>query len=112
VITNEAINTYEAVEATITGDGLKRHSEIFKALGDRNRLKLLYLLIDGERCVSELLPFFDILQPTVSIHLLTLQDLGLLKARRDGRRRYYSLASDDILIQLDKFCERIDRAIQ
>ncbi len=111
MITNEAINTYEAVEATITGDDLKRHSEIFKALGDRNRLKLLYLLMDGERCVSELLPFFDILQPTVSIHLLTLQDLGLLKARRDGRRRYYSLASDDILIQLDKFCERIDRAI-
>ncbi len=47
VITNEAINTYEAVEATITGDDLKRYSEIFKALGDRNRLKLLYLLMDG-----------------------------------------------------------------
>ncbi len=111
MITNEAINTYEAVEATITGDDLKRYSEIFKALGDRNRLKLLYLLMDGERCVSELLPFFDILQPTVSIHLLTLQDLGLLKVRRDGRRRYYSLVSDDFLIQLDKFRERIDRVI-
>ena len=111
VILNEAVNTYEQVEATVEVDELDRRSGIFKALGDRNRLKLLYLLMDGEKCVSDLLPFFDILQPTVSIHLLMLQDLGLLKARRDGRRRYYSLASEDVLIHLDRFCERIDRAI-
>lgn len=71
----------------------------------------MYILMDGEKCVSELLPFFDILQPTVSIHLLSLQDLGLLKARRHGRRRYYSLASGDILVQLDGFLDRLDRAI-
>ncbi len=111
VILNDTVSTYEQVEATIEVDELDRRSDIFKALGDRNRLKLLYLLMDGEKCVSDLLPFFDILQPTVSIHLLMLQDLGLLKARRDGRRRYYSLASEDVLIQLDRFCERIDRAI-
>jgi ArsR family transcriptional regulator len=111
MISNEVVNTYEQFEATVEVDGLDRRSNIFKALGDRNRLKLLYLLMDGEKCVSDLLPFFDILQPTVSIHLLMLQDLGLLKARRDGRRRYYSLASEDVLIQLDRFCEGIDRAI-
>ena len=111
VTLNDTVSTYEQVEATIEVDELDRRSDLFKALGDRNRLKLLYLLMDGEKCVSDLLPFFDILQPTVSIHLLMLQDLGLLKARRDGRRRYYSLASEDVLIQLDRFCERIDRAI-
>ena len=111
VILNDTVSTYEQVETTIEVDELDRRSDLFKALGDRNRLKLLYLLMDGEKCVSDLLPFFDILQPTVSIHLLMLQDLGLLKARRDGRRRYYSLASEDVLIQLDRFCERIDRAI-
>lgn len=111
VIANETINTYEAAEVSVKWDDLARRSEIFKALGDSNRLKLLYLLRDGENCVSDLLPFFEILQPTVSIHLLMLQDLGLLKVRRDGRRRYYSLVSDDLLIQLDRFCERVDRAI-
>ena len=111
MITNEAVSIYEQVEAPVKVDDLDRRSNIFKALADRNRLKLLYLLMDGEKCVSDLLPFFDILQPTVSIHLLMLQDLGLLKARRDGRRRYYSLASEAVLIQLDRFCERIDRAI-
>ena len=111
VIANETINTYEAVEVSVKRDDLARRSEIFKALGDPNRLKLLYLLMDGERCVSDLLPFFDILQPTVSVHLLTLRDLGLLKVRKEGRRRYYSLVSNDILIQIDRLSERVDRVI-
>jgi len=111
MIANEAINVFDQTHELITKDDLARRSEIFKALGDKNRLKLLYLLMDGEKCVSELLPFFEILQPTVSIHLLSLQDLGLLKARRQGRRRYYSLTSENILIQLDGFFERLDRSI-
>jgi DNA-binding transcriptional ArsR family regulator len=112
VITNEAIFAYEAAQQLVTGDDLERRSEMFKALGDRNRLKLLYLLMDGERCVSDLLPFFDILQPTVSVQLLTLRDLGLLKVRKEGRRRYYSLVSNDILIQIDRLSERVDRSVQ
>jgi ArsR family transcriptional regulator len=112
VITNEAIFAYEAAQPLVTGDDFERRSEMFKALGDRNRLKLLYLLMDGERCVSDLLPFFDILQPTVSVHLLTLRDLGLLKVRKEGRRRYYSLVSNDILIQIDRLSERVDRSVQ
>ncbi len=112
MITNEAIFAYEAAQQLVTEDDLERRSEMFKALGDRNRLKLLYLLMDGERCVSDLLPFFDILQPTVSVHLLTLRDLGLLKVRKEGRRRYYSLVSNDILIQIDRISERVDRSVQ
>jgi ArsR family transcriptional regulator, lead/cadmium/zinc/bismuth-responsive transcriptional repressor len=96
-------------EAEVMGaeDDLSRRSEIFKALADPNRLKLIYLLMDGEKCVSELLPFFDILQPTVSVHLLQLEDIGLLKVRRDGRKRYYSLADEKVLLLIDGFCERI-----
>ena len=111
MISNEAITDFEQTHDIVARDDLERRSDIFKALGDKNRLKLLYLLMDGEKCVSELLPFFDILQPTVSIHLLSLQDLGLLSARRHGRRRYYSLASEDILIQLDRFFEHLDKAL-
>ena len=88
-------------------DDLHRRSDVFKALSDPNRLKLLYLLMDGEKCVSDLLPFFDILQPTVSVHLLMLEDIGLLNVRRDGRKRYYSLADENVLLLIDKFCERI-----
>jgi DNA-binding transcriptional ArsR family regulator len=105
VIANQTINTYETAEVSVTREDISKRSEIFKALGDPNRLKLLYILRDGERCVSDLLPFFEILQPTVSVHLLMLQDLGLLKVRRDGRRRFYSLARDDLLSHLDRLCE-------
>lgn len=88
-------------------DDLERRSMIFKALSDPNRLKIMYILMDGEKCVSELLPFFEILQPTVSVHLLQLQDIGLLDVRRDGRKRLYSLADERILYEIDKFCEKI-----
>ena len=105
---NEAVEVieYEAEELMVEDD-LVRRSEIFKALADPNRLKLIYLLMDGEKCVSELLPYFDILQPTVSVHLLLLQEKGLLNVRRDGRKRYYSLADEKILLSIDGFCEKI-----
>jgi len=82
---------------------LDRRSELFKAFGDRNRQKILYLLRDGEKCVSDLLPHFDILQPTVSTHLLLLEEAGLLKVRRDGRRRLYSISDERIYDALDSF---------
>jgi DNA-binding transcriptional ArsR family regulator len=94
-------------EPIIREDDLDRKSIIFKALSDPNRLKLLYLLLDGEKCVSELLPFFEILQPTVSIHLLQLQEIGILNVRREGRKRLYSLADPEILIHIDRFYEKI-----
>ena len=82
---------------------LERRSELFKAFGDRNRQKILYLLRDGEKCVSDLLPHFEILQPTVSTHLLLLEEAGLLKVRRDGRRRFYSISDQRIYDSLDSF---------
>lgn len=105
---NEAVEVTEFEhEAFMFDDDLERRSDIFKALSDPNRLKLIYLLMDGEKCVSELLPYFEILQPTVSVHLLQLQDVGLLNVRRDGRKRYYGLADERVLVFIDSFCERI-----
>ena len=104
---NDLLDLIEYEQEIIEENNFNNRSEIFKALGDPNRLKLIYLLIDGEKCVSELLPFFDILQPTVSVHLLQLQEIGLLNVRRDGRKRYYSLADENLLLLIDKFCDTI-----
>ena len=71
MIANEAINVFDQTHELITKDDLARRSEIFKALGDKNRLKLLYLLMDGEKCVSELLPFFEIYYPAFAPRLAT-----------------------------------------
>ena len=86
---------------------LERRSELFKAFGDRNRQKILHLLRDGEMCVSDLLPHFDILQPTVSTHLLLLEEAGLLRVRRDGRRRLYRVSDERIYEALDSFYREV-----
>jgi ArsR family transcriptional regulator len=88
-------------------ENFNKRSEMFKSLSDPNRLRILYILKDGEKCVSEILPFFDILQPTVSVHLLKLQESGLLDVRRDGRKRYYRLSDHRVLDLINSFYNKI-----
>ena len=62
-----------------------------KALGDPIRLQLVDVLAahPGELCACELLPLFDIAQSTLSHHLKTLADAGILEIRRQGLFAYY-----------------------
>lgn len=90
-------------ELPIVTDEFEHNAGLFKALADGNRQRLLYLLRDGEKCVSELLPHFDILQPTVSTHLLMMEELGFLKVRREGRKRLYSVADPGIYERIEGF---------
>ncbi|MDD3400516.1 MAG: metalloregulator ArsR/SmtB family transcription factor [Eubacteriales bacterium] len=64
---------------------------ISKALSDDNRLKIVLLLADGEKCACKLLEAFDISQPTLSHHMKTLCACGLVLARKDGKWNHYSL---------------------
>jgi len=69
---------------------------IFKALSDETRLKIVKFLLDGERCVCEIIPHTKRAQSTVSIQLAKLEDLGILKSRRNGKRIYYRIADKRI----------------
>lgn len=67
---------------------------MFKALGDPVRLRLLSMIAsgpDGEVCVCELTPAFDLSQPTISHHLKLLRQAGLVDAERRGTWVYYRL---------------------
>lgn len=64
----------------------------FKALADQNRLKLLSCLKQGEVCVCEFVDKLGISQPAVSQHLKKLKEAGIIKERKSGKWRYYSLA--------------------
>lgn len=66
-------------------------SEICKALGDPNRLKIIKLLTDGEMCACKLLEEFQITQPTLSHHMKILTDCGLVSSRKDGKKTFYSI---------------------
>ena len=63
----------------------------FKALGDETRLKIISLLVDGERNVSDLAGLLDLKEPTVSHHLSKLRPTGVLNMRVDGNQRFYRL---------------------
>ena len=65
---------------------------LFKALADETRLKIIKFLLCGENCVCEIFPHVKRTQSTVSIQLGKLEDDGILKSRRDGKKIFYSLS--------------------
>ncbi len=71
-----------------------RASTLFHALADEIRLDVIDLLVDGERCVCELMAELDLAQSRLSWHLKTLTDAGIIRGRREGRWNYYSLNPD------------------
>lgn len=68
--------------------------EIFKALGDETRLKIVEMLLGKELCVCDILDEFDKTQPVISHHLKTLKHAGLVVDNRDGKWIYYSLSPE------------------
>ena len=68
-----------------------RMAEVAKALGDPIRLQLIDVLRKhaGKVCVCELVPLFDVSQPTLSHHLKKLRDAGLVDSERQGLWAYY-----------------------
>jgi len=74
----------------------KFKAKIFKALSDPMRLKILDFLRDGEKCVCEIVPHVNLIQPVVSRHLKILKDCGILRDRKDGNRRLYSITDQQI----------------
>ena len=68
-----------------------RIAEIAKALGDPVRVQLVDVLRKhaGKVCVCELVPLFDISQPTLSHHLKKLREAGIVDSERQGLWAYY-----------------------
>lgn len=73
------------------------HQYVCEGIGDPNRLKLLYLVAEKPRNVTELTALLGVTQPTVSHHLRILRDRGLVVAERAGTSVYYSLSDSRII---------------
>ena len=74
----------------------ERMAVVAKALGDPVRLQLVDVLRKhaGKVCVCELVPLFDLSQPTVSHHLKVLRQAGLVGSEREGLWAYYYVIPD------------------
>ena len=71
----------------------KDNVKIFKALCDENRLSILDLLKDGEKCACVLLEDLSISQSTLSHHMKILCESGIVSGREEGKWTYYSLST-------------------
>jgi ArsR family transcriptional regulator len=80
---------------------LRFKAKIFNALSDPVRLGIVEFLRGGEKCVCEIVPYVDLIQPMVSRHLKILKDCGLLKYRKEGNRRLYSITDYRIVEIID-----------
>ena len=68
-------------------------ADVYRALADETRLRILALLRNGEVCVCHLQGSLRLPQPTISRHLAYLRRAGLVAARREGVWMHYGLAS-------------------
>lgn len=77
------------------------------AVAEPNRVRLLRLLLDGERCVSQCVEQTGWVQSLVSKHLGRLVDAGLVQRRRVGRRNYYSVMDPQRVQELLDAADRL-----
>jgi ArsR family transcriptional regulator len=82
-------------------DQLQIQAERFKSLSDSTRLKILYLLRDGELCVCEIIYALKKPQSTISHHLNVLRKARFIKWRKEGIWIHYRLSNDKILDLID-----------
>lgn len=76
---------------------MRESLKIFKALCDETRLKIVEFLLNGEKCVCEIVPFTKRAQSTVSIQLAKLESLGIVESRREGKSVYYKIKNKKVM---------------
>lgn len=78
------------------------------ALYNKNRLKILCKLVEGEKRVSDLLEYFEISQSALSQNLILMKDKGILDSRNEGAQIFYfikdSVALDILEILYKTYC--------
>lgn len=104
VCSSEEINTAKKLSENLDSpefrDRIILSEHFLKAIADRNRIKILLLLEQGEMCVCQLTAVTDAPQPTVSNMLRTLEMASIIKREKRGRWHYYSLMENKFVSSL------------
>ena len=70
--------------------------EVFKAIADPTRLKILECIKKGEKCICEIIPYTGKSQPNVSQHLKVMKHANIIKERKDGTRIMIKVSDNKI----------------
>jgi ArsR family transcriptional regulator len=95
------VDKLRSITSMLDEKDIEVQAEIFKAMSDPCRLKILLLLREGELCVCEIMIGLDRPQSTTSHHLSILKDAGLIKERKDGRWSRYRLSEGAVFEMLN-----------
>ena len=82
-------------------------AELFKGFADASRVRILYTLTAGEKCVTDIAQQVELSQSAVSHQLRLLKQMQLIKFRREGKNILYSLADDHVKTILQMGLEHV-----
>ena len=82
-------------------------AELFKIFGDPTRIRILYAMLDTERCVNDIAGILQMSQSSVSHQLRILKTSKLVKSRREGKSIFYSLEDGHVRAILNMGMEHI-----
>ncbi|MBI3977384.1 MAG: helix-turn-helix transcriptional regulator [Chloroflexi bacterium] len=99
-----------AGEQLISTEDAGRLAEIFAALADATRLRLLDALRHAELCVCDLSALLQLSQSATSHHLRLLRHLRIVRCRRDGKRVYYALDDHHVRHLLGEGLRHVEEA--
>lgn len=84
--------------------------KLFKALCDETRLKIIIEILEGEKAVCKIRDIVGKSQPTISLQLSKLEELGIVQSKREGRSIFYKIINPKIYDILEiAFDMKIDR---
>ena len=76
--------------------------DVFKALADPTRLKILECIKDDEKCICEIIPYTGKSQPNVSQHLKVMKHAGIIDERKDGTKIMIKASKKEIFDIIDQ----------
>ena len=98
----------ERVRSRIPGeDTLYDLAELFRIFGDSTRIRILYVLFESEMCVCDIAQLLGMTQSAISHQLRSLKNAQLVKARREGKTVFYSLADDHVKTIINQGFEHV-----
>ena len=83
-------------------------AELFKNFSDSTRIRILYLLIEEEKSVSQIAELLNMNQSAISHQLRFLKNSKLVRNRREGKTIYYSLADDHVYNIISQGIEHVE----
>lgn len=100
ICTEKCINEKKVIETAKTipqKETIEQMVDIFKALGDPSRLKIVLALLNQEHCVCDIAVICNQTDSAISHQLRILRTMKILKNRREGKIIYYSIDDDHVI---------------